>query len=83
MGNEKSKSNQTIIQNKGYMNMHKCEFTNGITIKPDGVHELDPCIYQEIEKYANVTISIRKCKNCGNIDIVWYRQDDTEELETE
>lgn len=63
--------------------MHKCEFTNGITIKPDGVHELDPCIYQEIEKYANVTISIRKCKNCGNIDIVWYRQDDTEELETE
>lgn len=63
--------------------MNKCSLPNGMTIKPDGIHELDPCIYQEIEKYANVTISIRKCKNCGNIDIVWYRQDDTEELETE
>lgn len=63
--------------------MHKCEFPNGATIKPDGIHELDPCVYEEVEKYANVTISIRKCKNCGHIDIVWYRQDNTEELDTE
>ena len=61
--------------------MSKCSFPNGIVIKPDGVNELDPCNYEEIERYANVTVSIRRCKNCGHIDIAWYRQDDTEELE--
>ena len=63
--------------------MDKCKFPDGITIKPDGIHELDPCIYQEVERYANVTISIKRCKKCGNIDISWFRQEDTEELEVE
>lgn len=63
--------------------MDKCKFPEGITIKPDGIHELDPCEYQEVERYANVTISIRRCKKCGNIDIAWFRQEDTEELEVE
>lgn len=63
--------------------MDKCKFPEGIIIKPDGVHELDPCEYQEVERYANVTISIRLCKKCGNIDIAWFRQEDTEELEVE
>lgn len=63
--------------------MHKCTFPEGLTIKPDGIHELDPCIYEEIERYGNVTISIKRCKNCGNIDISWYRQEDTIELEVE
>ena len=64
--------------------MHKCEFPDGVVMTIDGVHELaSPCVYQEIEKYSNVTISIRKCINCGNVDIVWYAQEDTEELEVE
>jgi hypothetical protein len=63
--------------------MDKCKFPEGIVIKPDGIHELDPCEYQEVERYANVTISIRRCKKCGNIDIAWFRQEDTEELEVE
>lgn len=63
--------------------MHKCEFPNGMVVKPDGINELDPCVYEEIERYANVTISISRCKVCGNINISWYRQDDTEELEVE
>jgi hypothetical protein len=54
---------------------------DGMIIKPDGVNELDPCIYEEVERYANVTISISRCKNCGHIDISWFRQEDTEELE--
>lgn len=61
--------------------MHKCTMPDGITIKPDGFNELDPCIYEEIERYANVTVSISRCKNCGHIDISWFRQEDTEELE--
>lgn len=63
--------------------MHKCEFPNGMVVKPDGINELDPCIYEEIERYANVTISISRCKVCGNINISWFRQEDTEELEVE
>lgn len=63
--------------------MDKCKFPEGIVIKPDGVHELDPCEYQEVERYANATVSIRRCKKCGNIDIAWFRQEDTEELEVE
>ena len=63
--------------------MDKCKFPEGIVIKPDGIHELDPCEYQEVERYANVTISIRRCKKCRNIDIAWFRQEDTEELEVE
>lgn len=63
--------------------MHKCTLPDGLTIKPDGINELDPCVYEEIERYANVTISISKCKYCGNIDISWFRQEDTEELEIE
>lgn len=63
--------------------MDKCKFPEGIVIKLDGIHELDPCEYQEVERYANVTVSIRRCKKCGNIDIAWFRQEDTEELEVE
>ena len=61
----------------------KCHFPDGITIKPDGVHELDPCTYEEVERYGNVTISVMRCKNCGHVEINWYRQEDTVELETE
>lgn len=60
-----------------------CKFPDGLTIKPDGVHDLDPCLYDEIERYGNVTVSIRKCRFCGKIDICWYRQEDTIELDVE
>ena len=59
--------------------MNKCRFPDGMSIKPDGIHELDPCIYETTEVYRNVTVEIRRCKNCGHIEIVWHRQDDTEE----
>ena len=63
--------------------MHKCSFTDGIIVKPDGINKLDPCVYEEIERYANVTVSINRCKRCGNIDISWIRQENTEALETD
>lgn len=59
---------------------HKCSFPEGMTIKPDGIHELDPCIYETTEIYTNVTIEVRKCIKCGNVDIVWIRQEDTEKV---
>lgn len=60
--------------------MEKCKFPDGVTIKPDGENELDPCMYEKIAAYQNVTVIVSRCKNCGNIDISWIRQDDTEEI---
>lgn len=63
------------------MGFGKCRFPDGVVIKPDGKNILDPCHYEPIEKYANVTIEVRKCRNCGTVDIGWWKQDDTVELE--
>ena len=59
----------------------KCSFPDGIMIKPDGVNEIDPCVYEVIEVYKNVTVTISKCKKCGHIDVSWERQDNTETIE--
>lgn len=56
----------------------KCSFGVGVKVLLDGVHELDPCIYEEIERYRNVTVIVSRCKRCGNIDISWIRQENTE-----
>lgn len=61
--------------------MNKCQFQDGITVRPDGVNELDPCVYEEVEKYKNVTVTISRCRKCGHIDISWERQDNTETIE--
>ncbi len=63
------------------MKMKKCKYPEGITIKPDGIHDLDPCVYEDIEKYANVTVVVSRCKKCGHVEISWMRQDDTVELD--
>ena len=47
----------------------KCH--NDYTYKPDGVNELDPCVYQEIETHTNCTVHVMKCKKCGHIEILW------------
>ena len=57
----------------------KCSFGD-VTIKPDGINELDPCIYKDIEMYTNVTVIISRCERCGHIDISWLKQDNTEEI---
>ena len=49
-----------------------CSFGEGVSIKPDGVHELDPCSYKVIEKHENVTVEILHCKNCGKREIIWH-----------
>jgi hypothetical protein len=59
--------------------LKKCSFGNGTAIKPDGIHSLDPCQYEVIEKYRNVTVEILRCKNCGHVEISWSRQENTEE----
>ncbi len=56
---------------------HKCSFGDGITVKPDGRSELDPCLYQEIGTYENVTVHILRCVRCGHIEVEWERQKNT------
>lgn len=57
--------------------MKKCCFPDGLTIKPNGMDELDPCRYEVVERYRNVTVEIGRCKKCGHTDITWFRQEDT------
>lgn len=59
--------------------MVKCATPN-VTIKPNGVHELDACTYEVIEEYRNVTVEVLRCKRCGNVEVFWSRQEDTERL---
>lgn len=61
--------------------MSKCQFPDGMVIKPDGVNELDPCEYEVVEAYRNVTIEVLRCRKCGHTEVSWRRQEDTEELE--
>lgn len=59
------------------MQKNKCSFPDGVKIKPDGVNELDPCIYEEIETVENATVHILKCRKCGNIEIEWERKNES------
>lgn len=56
-----------------------CHFPDGITIKPDGVHELSPHIFKQKQLLHNVTVEILECEKCGETSIAWYRQEDTYE----
>lgn len=56
----------------------KCQPPEGVTIKPDGVNELDPCIYEEVETHHNVTVHILRCRKCGHIEIEWERNGDND-----
>lgn len=53
--------------------MEKCHYPDGMVIKPDGVHELDPCIYENIEIHTNCTVIVSRCQKCGNVDISWIK----------
>lgn len=57
--------------------MSKCG-CDGIEINVAGI-PVDPCDYELIEKYRNVTVEVLRCKKCGHVEILWRRQENTEE----
>lgn len=59
--------------------MKRCRHPGGITIKPDGVNKLLPCLLEDKEIHRNVTVTISQCQVCGHIESSWERQDDTED----
>lgn len=58
----------------------KCEHPAGVEIRPDGVHALDPCVYEDIEEHRNVTVIVSRCKYCGAITLGWKRTAETESI---
>lgn len=70
---------QTAIEDLRKQMPMKCSYGVGVSIKPDGVNELDPCSYEILEAHRNVTVEILRCKKCGHIEILWHRQEDTED----
>ena len=59
----------------------KCDL--GFRFFPDGVNELDPCLYEEIETHMNVTVHVMRCMKCRHIDLSWERQENTVDIDPE
>lgn len=55
---------------------NKCSMPDGISIRPDGIHEIDPCIYEEIERHSGCIVHVMRCRRCGHIEISWERGED-------
>lgn len=68
------------IHEDGAKGRRRCRFPNGVAVKPDGIHPLDPCIYDDKEIHTNVTVYVGQCRECGHVDIRWERQEDTEDI---
>lgn len=51
-----------------------CSFGEGVSVKPNGIDQLDPCFYKVIEVHKNVTVEVLRCKRCGRIELSWYRE---------
>ena len=49
--------------------------------KPDGEHEVDPCVYQDVEMHINATVIVSRCVRCGKVNISWLRTENTEDIE--
>ena len=51
--------------------MSRCQWPDGVEIRPDGVHRLDPCSYDVIEEHRDVTVRVLRCRRCGHQEIEW------------
>jgi hypothetical protein len=61
--------------------MGDCTYPEGMSWKPDGVHDVDPCVYQDIEMHTNATVIVSRCVKCGKIILSWLRTEDTEDID--
>ena len=64
-----------IFENKPHDSC-KCQPPEGVVIKPDGVNELDPCVYEVVETHKNATVNVLKCKKCGHVEIEWSKDEE-------
>lgn len=52
-----------------------------VSIRPDGIHELDLRHWVLERKLRNCTIEILYCPETDEYSVGWYEQEDTEEIE--
>lgn len=71
--------NDMTITERSASDVAPCSHGEGVTVRPDGIHELSPHVYRLTERLRNVTVEILTCEECGDVSIAWYRQNDTEE----
>ena len=60
--------------------MEKCSF-DGYSIKPDGINDLDPCLYEDIEIHTNCTVIVSRCKKCGHVELSWIKNEGCESFD--
>ena len=60
--------------------MCRCSYPEGMMIKPDGINELDPCLYETTNIFTNCIVEVSKCVRCGNVSVTWKRTDRTIEV---
>ena len=48
-----------------------------------GDYDVDMCLYEDIQRVANVTVTVSRCSVCGHIMISWERQPDSVDLPLE
>ena len=51
--------------------MSRCQWPEGMEIRPDGVNPLDPCSYDVVEEHHGVTVRVLRCRRCGHQEIEW------------
>lgn len=59
-----------------------CEHRNGDLASLFGL-PVGPCVYEEIERYANATVIVQRCVKCGQTVVRWAAQPDTVRLPVE
>lgn len=58
----------------------KCQFPEGVTIRPNGINALDPCLYKRCEEHRNVTVFLDQCVHCGHIEISWCANENSQTI---
>ena len=54
--------------------LQECRWPEGVTVKPDGVHEADAHEWVEEEIVENATVHVLRCKTCGAVSCGWTRE---------
>lgn len=68
---------RSFICSDCYDEHRKCNL-EGLEIRPDGIHPLDPCVYEIVEEHPNVTVEVLRCRKCKHQEISWYRPKEEE-----
>jgi len=53
--------------------LQECRWPEGVTVKPDGVHEADAHEWVEEEIVENAKVQVLRCKTCGVVSCGWTR----------